>query len=976
VAKQRRGRKGQPPHPKDVARRQGKNVKPRADKLARNPKYSNKFDSTAGYPGEGPAGPPGTKLKAHKGRKGDRVARVSGASAPRRRKNPGAQKCYNCHKPGHFANECKAPKSKPSLATDEATAESSKVVLNSLVGQSSAAAAAAADPAQDHKAGEEHEDNVNNLGSAEPSPAPDPKHGVEEKPPLTDDDKARILYDNLFSKASLAYSTTKDPDSVVDRHVVSAQLTAIARQATAHTLPIDGSVAQLCADAHNAAITEALDVRASFERSRVFGRRYTWADSFALGVAGVSPNSTADSVALPPMDSIKLMEPYKTKSKGSYWHLAWWQGRFYGRVRWLLWIVLFALLEETFKHALSFMFTTGELDSYQLPTEVFCTWFLASLLISVHEMKSTSLRGRLMEVPTRVFAHVALLHLGLFTAAIVHVMWNLACPLEWQLNTGHSLLARSRSTTAHPSRTTPSSFTDTCGREAGIEAKPTHSDFKCDWGEAECTPRFGGRTFWGLRDVKPTVYRSCSCNFHIGLCGRVGKALPVHEDASVMASATKRWKSISNELEYLFADVPRILQPVPLQEWISSFPPRKQAIFQRILHVQDDFPQPTVGAFIKLEFKNILIDEDAREQHGDARIIQAPPPAYAMRCGPYLRKLAKEVREHFRPVHGQMQHGKQITYVCGLTAEQVGEEFANAIRTVEATMEPGDRVVVVEDDQSRFDLHMLEGAFKFLSKFYGRRLPRKVVRALRRTKRSRGRGKQGQRYSVPFGMQSGFPDTSVGDSLCNILMKLSVHVPGRNWLSIINGDDSVTVTTEFELERLGGINAIKARYVALGMETKVFVRDNPLAAEFCSSRFHPCGDTFVLMPFVGKILARMCTDKVNRNAAGQQAWLRGVSATLTNFGRIDPLCRALSNAIVRETGEGRVIPQDINLYKAQITGTVTPSELDTAVFYDLHYGFSEAMISACVAELSSAGIGQESTHGYLNHLARIDAGGA
>lgn len=273
-----------------------------------------------------------------------------------------------------------------------------------------------------------------------------------------------------------------------------------------------------------------------------------------------------------------------------------------------------------------------------------------------------------------------------------------------------------------------------------------------------------------------------------------------------------------------------------------------------------------------------------------------------------MRKFAHRIRDCLAPSSNDHTHRlkKQIYYTCGRNAQEIGDALAQAIKQVTASMDFDDHLVFIEDDESRFDLHLTEGPFRLLDYLYSKFLPRKVRQLLRRTRNSRGVTHLGTKYSVPFTMQSGWPDTSVGDTLVNAAMKGDIHGWGRNWVSIICGDDSVTVTTAKELERLGGAEGLKRSYTNFGMEVEILVRESVADVEFCSARFYPTQHTFIMMPKPGKILSKICWDMEVRGKANRIVWLRSVACTLDLYGKVDPCIAALARVLHDYTGAGKL----------------------------------------------------------------------
>jgi hypothetical protein len=500
---------------------------------------------------------------------------------------------------------------------------------------------------------------------------------------------------------------------------------------------------------------------------------------------------------------------------------------------------------------------------------------------------------------------------------------------------------------------------------------PLQADYKVKYGEAHCEPKFGARCMWGITGYVPTVFRNCSCNEKTSMVGRVGKALPVHLNGD-LGVVEDRWDDVSRDIvPFLFKMVKRVEDPLPVEAWLSTFPPERREALRRVIKDGLELPPMVASSFIKRE---LVVKDVSDPIFKDPRFIQGCPIELTAATGRWLRKLAKRVRQSLRPKifhSSELAAGRQIIYTCGLSSEAIGASFADSIELITSLCSDGEHLVFLEDDQSRFDMHLLSGPFGYLERLYYRWLPRRVARALCR-ETSRGRTNLGTKYSVPYTMQSGWPDTSVGDTLVNAAMKYTIHGVGRKWISIVCGDDSVTITTDRELARCGGLDGICAKYADLGMEVTAHTNVDPLLVEFCSGRFFPVGQGFVLMPKTGKLLAKLCWDPTDRSLPNQVAWLRGIAETLCHYGQLDPLLKSLGQRMKSLTGSGKVIRERENEFKHTIRGAVSAVATDAYTYYDVHYGMSASDVDSLVDVLSKVCVGSLCSDARLQAMVAKD----
>jgi len=526
--------------------------------------------------------------------------------------------------------------------------------------------------------------------------------------------------------------------------------------------------------------------------------------------------------------------------------------------------------------------------------------------------------------------------------------------------------------------------TDVCLADRVYKHTPTQNQYKCTERQAICTPKFALRHFWGIQDYAPTVFRNCHHNEKVAMEGRVGKELPIHKDPKALAACRAEWSMLTKTVMPAFKSMRRVTSGLPFDEWVQPFPAAKRAMFTELKENVNEEYDDRASSFIKREkairygfYDGEVFIPLTYFLWKDPRFIQGCNPAKSLISGPHIRKYAKVLRDHLEPKGTEYQpaeirKGKQVIYTCGRTAEQVGHYLAKAIVTLEEMKKDGDEVVFFEDDQSRFDLHMIEGSFYFLDSIYKSKLTKKVRKTMRRTKCSRGKSSLGTRYSIPYTMQSGETDTSAGDTTVNTGMKIYIHGGGRPWIAIINGDDSITITLASELRRLGGKAGIDKEYAKLGMEVTSEISNLVSDVEFCSGTFRPTNGSYILFPKVGNLFSKILYDDKDRHPKFQMGWLRGIASTLAHFGLVDPLCAALSEGIMAITGEGAMTREALNPYKSWPDGTNRPSVQDINTFYATRYGLNAQDIEEACDTLRNIKLYDSCECPLIKHLAEID----
>lgn len=513
-------------------------------------------------------------------------------------------------------------------------------------------------------------------------------------------------------------------------------------------------------------------------------------------------------------------------------------------------------------------------------------------------------------------------------------------------NAGVSLVGRSDLTLSmlHSARSQPTECLDGVLRPALV-----NPDASLKTSGTVCSPSFGVQRLIQVGDYTQVIARQCTHNAEIALTHRVLRPLPMHARLTEVAAHWRKFDSCADDIAARVGSGP----PLEFFDWLNRYSGGKKRLFANMRDARPHEEHSTrAKVFIKAEKSPRTV---LGAKIGAPRVISGCPEELTYHTGRHLTAMAKRavagLREP-RVVGGSGGQGR-IFYTCGLDSEGIGDAFAEAISHVEVP--EGDQLVFLEDDQSKFDQHIGKSAFRALFRVYKHCLPRRVWRLLRR-KVSVGGMTLGVFFKVMYTMQSGWPDTSLGDTIINAIMKTAIHGPGGNWCSLICGDDSVTVTTLREIEKLGGLPGIIGNYTNFGMEVEASLRLNPLDVEYCSGRFLPQFDSFTLVPKTGKLLARSFWSTKEYSEANLHAWTNGVCNSLDIIGRTDPIIQSVSNVVRSQTQTRKVLKSEAagNPYSVSYrAGTRPVDSAGIAHAYAHWYGLFSADVEHLCSNVSS-----------------------
>jgi hypothetical protein len=890
-------------------------------------------------------------------------------------------RCHRCKKRGHKQSECRTP-----------AAEVYAAVLTDF------------DPFADAPKGK---------GVKAGAPAPEPiipktpeqlaaeeEEKAEEKWRKEEERKVKCLQE-LKAKASLMW-LTKDPDSPVDRSVVLASLSQTARADKVLGDEIDKEVLTIYRVALRSAVIERTKSAKELSlESNEHELDWGYADRFVypepnclwylqseywrqwarnywqhfMNYIKLRNMGAMMGTQVELMHKFEAVQPMSRPSKSM--PLAYVAAVFCH-------MFIFPILEEASKHIAGPLAHAAGLPHLNGFMMTFIMAMLPCVLIAVLESQSTARKlEQIAEVILRAAVHYLFGYLGFIAGWVLHVVWNstvLMCHIAIGTSPRLLLNCAALSLSSSPTGVDRSPYLEieaTCLEGKRVKEVPVCKQFKYRPGDKVCKPSFGYRQFLSVRGIALHVFSGCCHNEAVSIKARVGKAVPVA--LPEVAKAVKRhWKSAMVRLSPIFDRLDLYqAKRMGFNDWVRRFPPRRRDALIATRNARGEY-RDVSSSFIKRELAMRATETDA--PYKDPRFIQGCDLTKSVALGPYVVPATKIVKAAFAPVAYSRQEGmlKKVRYMCGDSAEEVGKAFDDAIAYVERQMHCEDKLVFLEDDQSRFDLHMREGAFFALNQVYKRLMPQDTCKLLKRKSKSLGKTSNGGKYSIDYTMRSGDPDTSVGDTLANIIMKYDIHGSGL-WVSIVMGDDSITVTTESLIQELGGVDGIVAKYAAFGMEIEAVVRKDKLSCEMCSSRFYPTIAGSILFPKPGKIIAKGLCDLRKRSAKEQAQWLKGIATTLEHYGAVDPLLHALSGSLRQSVGDGAGLVErsDYKFYQSKASKSVLASDaeakwLNACIYYDHHYGISEAQVLHAMDVLRSTKLGDVITDSVVCHICATD----
>jgi len=476
----------------------------------------------------------------------------------------------------------------------------------------------------------------------------------------------------------------------------------------------------------------------------------------------------------------------------------------------------------------------------------------------------------------------------------------------------------------------------------------------------KCKKSFGNICFGPLLlDNVPIVPSTCSHNCKIAVVNR-----GVKKRARPLPGFWRRARLLIRELipdprrrvELGFEDSVRI-DPIKFAEWYKHLSPSSKRgislVRKHKLTLQKK--DARVKGFVKRENTPCFGDKRLIQEF-NPRLISGRTFEYQLKTGPITYTLSKTIAMFLVP-------DSCITYASGMTAEQVGKWFTDALKLFVYAK-------FCETDASGFDGSVSTEAIDaelYVYKYLG--LQEKHLRALKLQKKTFGFCSN-IKYSVEATRKSGDGNTSVGNTTINSLI---THCIFRNipYKAIILGDDGLII---FESEETCEVIAEKVRktWEMAGFAAKVHVFEDKFLAQFCSGRFYPVngGFKFGMKPFRGlskigfsiKDFHRLSDIEVHRKGVGL-----GLMATVGHI----PFLRDVAYNYIHSTKlDAEAIA--IESHKMAAEREDSPDEA-TYTFISHVYGISRQQITSLENLLRSCRFPSVIYVDFLSRCCDIDA---
>ncbi len=291
-------------------------------------------------------------------------------------------------------------------------------------------------------------------------------------------------------------------------------------------------------------------------------------------------------------------------------------------------------------------------------------------------------------------------------------------------------------------------------------------------------------------------------------------------------------------------------------EWNNNFPPGRKKEHLRAFEFLKSNSMQVHNYYRKLFGKREKLDKSTPDGLVDfvQRAISGTSHEANVLLGPFMYQYSKELTKQW--------DGRGVFYyTAGATAYETGSWMHDNYRL-------GD--LLVEIDFTQYDSTQGKDSHKFESNHYQQAGIDKYTGAsdvVKKQTHMRGFTGDGIEYFVPYGRNSGDPNTSVGNTTntCSTTEYVMTEVFGEGDFKIKGmGDDNITIIPAAlangrDLDEVR--DQIVAEFAKFGFKAKVKLHTDVSRAEFCSAAYWPAKvdgeETFVMGPKPGRLLTKM-----------------------------------------------------------------------------------------------------------------------
>jgi len=359
----------------------------------------------------------------------------------------------------------------------------------------------------------------------------------------------------------------------------------------------------------------------------------------------------------------------------------------------------------------------------------------------------------------------------------------------------------------------------------------------------------------------------------------------------------------------------------------------QRRMVEKAIETCSHVPTARTKAFVKRE---VLTEKKLVKEN--PRLISSKEVEYFAEVGPEYYTWQKQVTQALWATP-ELALQQKFIYPGAMTGDQIGEivtYFENL------------GWHALEADYSRYDGHTEREALEAEMEFYRNYLSDEEVEFLKLQLDTKGRTMTGHKFKCKGKRASGVANTTFGNTFIGfaIAALILAEMEVENFCVMQLGDDNI-IFTQHKVD----VGSFVERAAAFGHKLEMVYRapDEYDFLEFCSQRFYDVGDSRVLGPKIGRVLAKTFISTTKVPGDDMKAYVTGIAKGFKYYNWLPilgPLCQQIENH-----GHEAYSCVNRNPYKIHLRREIEVDPQAVAMMLNRVYGTDFELLETMVLEM-------------------------
>jgi len=369
------------------------------------------------------------------------------------------------------------------------------------------------------------------------------------------------------------------------------------------------------------------------------------------------------------------------------------------------------------------------------------------------------------------------------------------------------------------------------------------------------------------------------------------------------------------------------------EEFMAHLTTSQRRMVIKALETCSHVPTARTKAFVKRE---VLTEKKLVKEN--PRLISSKEVEYFAEVGPEYYTWQKQGTKDLWATP-ELALQQKFIYPGAMTGDQIGEIVTYFEHLGWHALEA---------DYSRYDGHTEEEALDAEMKFYKNYLTDTEVDFLRLQLNTKGRTMSGHKFKCKGKRASGVANTTFGNTFIGFAIAALIlsEMDIEDYCVMQLGDDNIIFT-----KKKVAVGPFVEKALDFGHKLEMVYRspEEYDFLEFCSQRFYDIGDTRVLGPKIGRVLAKTFISTIKVPNDDMKAYVTGIAKGFKHYGWLPilgPLCRQII-----EHGHESYSCVNGNPYKICLRRDLDVDPQAVATMIERVYGIDFELLESTVLEM-------------------------